>query len=116
MDLRRFDKRKDPTAGIRFKLVNSRLILETIVPSTPCARIPRWRSRLKRAWLVKVGPYEVNTLEEVQQTLLRYTTDPAEDIASRLLTFSHPEIKHGLTNEGIPQVNLDQLNPKAGVQ
>ena len=28
------------------------------------------------------------------------------------LTFSHPEVKHGLTNEGIPQVNLDQLNPR----
>ena len=26
--------------------------------------------------------------------------------------FSHPEVAHGLTNEGIPQVNLDQLNPR----
>ena len=29
-----------------------------------------------------------------------------------LLVFSHPEVAHGLTYEGIPQVNLDQLNPK----
>ena len=28
-----------------------------------------------------------------------------------ILVFSHPDIAHGLTNDGIPQVNLDQLNP-----
>ena len=111
VDLRRFDATKDPTAGMRFKLVNPWLILDTIVASTPCARIRRWRSRLKRAWLVKIGSYEVNTVEEVRQSLLRCTTDPAENIADCLLTFSYPEIKHGLTNEGIPQGNLDQLNP-----
>ena len=26
------------------------------------------------------------------------------------LLFSYPELKHGLTNDGIPQVNLDQIN------
>ena len=31
---------------------------------------------------------------------------------SCVLTFSHPEIQHGLSNDGIPQVNIDQLNPK----
>ena len=29
-----------------------------------------------------------------------------------ILTFSHPEIQHGLTNDGIPQINIGQLNPK----
>ncbi len=28
------------------------------------------------------------------------------------LIFSHPEIRHGLANDGIPQVNIDQFNPK----
>jgi hypothetical protein len=27
------------------------------------------------------------------------------------LTFFHPEIPHGLSNDGIPQVNINQLNP-----
>jgi hypothetical protein len=27
------------------------------------------------------------------------------------LTFSHPKIPYGLSNDGIPQVNIDQLNP-----
>jgi hypothetical protein len=26
--------------------------------------------------------------------------------------FFPPEIQHGLSNDGIPQVNIDQLNPK----
>ena len=29
-----------------------------------------------------------------------------------VLLFAQPEIRHGLTNEGIPQVNIDQLNPR----
>ncbi len=28
------------------------------------------------------------------------------------MTFSHPKIPHGLSNDGIPQVNIDQLNPR----
>jgi hypothetical protein len=28
------------------------------------------------------------------------------------LLFSHPDERHGLTNEGIPQISLDQLNPR----
>ena len=28
------------------------------------------------------------------------------------LTFSHPEVSHRITDAGIPQVNLDQLNPR----
>ena len=28
------------------------------------------------------------------------------------MTFLHPAIRHGLTNDGIPQINLDQLNPR----
>ena len=29
-----------------------------------------------------------------------------------ILTFSHPEVSHGLTCDGVPQVNLDQMNPR----
>ena len=28
-----------------------------------------------------------------------------------MLMFSYPEVSHGLTYEGIPQVNLDMMNP-----
>ena len=33
-------------------------------------------------------------------------------VKSCILTFSHPKIQHGLTNDGIPQINIDQLNSK----
>ena len=29
-----------------------------------------------------------------------------------ILMFSHPKVLHGLTCGGIPQVNLDQMNPR----
>jgi hypothetical protein len=36
----------------------------------------------------------------------------ASGAPSCTLIFLHPETCHGLTNDGIPQVNIDQLNPK----
>ena len=32
--------------------------------------------------------------------------------ANTKLLFSHPEVEHGITHDGIPQVNLNQLNPR----
>jgi hypothetical protein len=36
----------------------------------------------------------------------------ASGAPSCTLISSHPEKRHGLTNDGFPQVNIDQLNPK----
>ena len=112
VDLRRYDESKHAAAELRLTTTNSRLILDTIDKSTPCARIPRWRSRLKGAWLIQVGDTRVSTLDQVKQTFrdIHSSTTPPPDNCT--LLFSHPEMKHGLTNEGIPQVNLDQLNPR----
>ena len=32
--------------------------------------------------------------------------------ANTTLLLSHPEVEHGITHDGIPQVNLDQSNPR----
>ncbi|KAL9178452.1 hypothetical protein ACHAXT_003782 [Thalassiosira profunda] len=108
LPLRRY-KRHDATAGMRFDLINGRLILSHIEKSTVAAKIPRWRSRLRGAWLRKIGDVVVTTIDDVRATLAQLATANA---TSCWLTFSHPEIAHGLTNDGIPQVNVDQLNPR----
>ena len=74
--------------------------------------MPRCRSRIKGAWLVKVGDVTVDTIEEVTAALTSYCSDSNTDTQQCFLTFSHPAIRHGLTNDGIPQINLDQLNPR----
>ncbi|KAL9185818.1 hypothetical protein ACHAXT_003595 [Thalassiosira profunda] len=108
LPLRRY-KRHDATAGMRFDLINGRLILSHIEKSTVAAKIPRWRSRLRGAWLRKIGDVVVTTIDDVRTALAQLATANA---TSCWLTFSHPEIAHGLTNDGIPQVNVDQLNPR----
>ena len=71
--------------------------------------MPAWRTRIRGAWLQKVGNNVVTTEEEVIRALAKCGGTSAN---SCQLTFSYPEVSHGLTNTGIPQVNLDQLNPR----
>ena len=59
-----------PTAGMSLKNENGRLQLLDIKPSSPAARIPRWRSRIRGAWLVR---YTVTTYRITSDTLYRIT-------------------------------------------
>ena len=59
--------------------------------------------------MVEVNGVKVSTIDEVS-TVLRTAVEDGKRTCT--LLFSQPEIKHGLTNEGIPQVNIDQLNPR----
>ena len=53
IDLRKFDLHKHRTAGLCLAHSNKRLFLGGMAPGTPGAKIPRWRSRFKGAWLIK---------------------------------------------------------------
>ena len=48
---------------------------------------------------------EVDVIDALEKTV----GDGANEC---MLTFLHPEVSHGLTCDGIPQVNLDQMNPR----
>ena len=112
LNLKRFHKYAHETGGLLFHKLedyNGRLVLKDIKKSTPAAKIPRWRSRLRNAWLAKINDIEVSSVKQVERILADLVS---RDEPSCHLTFSHPEIRHGLTNDGIPQVNLDQLNPR----
>ena len=62
---------------------------------------------MRHAWLRKFGDIEVTSVADVKLALSTLSQQPRP---SCLLTFSHPEIKHGLANDGIPQLNVDLLN------
>ncbi len=110
LDLRWLDTDHIPTGGMNLVPIDDRLFLDSISRSTPAARIPRWRSRIKHAWLIKVNDTPVFSTADVTAAITALIHAKAK---SCQLLFSHPEIKHGLTNDGIPQVNLDQLNNRA---
>jgi hypothetical protein len=97
-----------PAAGMQFITVNGCLILQHIDKGTLAARIPCWRSELKGAWLREINSHPITMLNDIHQYLNECSTLPSQ---SCILTFSHPEIPHGISNDGIPQVNIDQLNP-----
>ncbi len=85
------------------------MILQHIEKSTLASKIPCWRSTLRGAWLRQVVDVTIRLLQDVQQSLVALI---ASGTPFCTLIFSHPEIRHGLTNDGISQVNIDQLNPK----
>ena len=107
LDLRRFDSTKHPTAGMNFITTDYRVFLGSMAKSTPAAKIPRWRSRLRQAWLIKINDTTISSIADVRTCLADLDRSNATKCT---LLFSHPEVKHGLTNGGIPQINLDQLN------
>ncbi len=98
-----------PTAGLILDVRDDRLYITDIVPGTPCAKIPRWRTRLKNTWLFRINNSAVSTISDVTK-LLDSLPHAARGIC-RLLVRS-ADLRDGLTNEGIPQLSLVQLNPR----
>ena len=96
-------------AGLTLIQRGDRLIVGGIVPSTPAAKIPRWRTRVRGAWLIEINGTPVKTREDVVTALVGLKEEGREECK---ILLAHPEIKDGLTNEGIPQTSIDQLNAR----
>jgi hypothetical protein len=115
IDIRKFDFTRHCSAGLSLLRQDNRLILVSMVPSTPGACIARWCIRLQGAMLLSVNGTPVTTLLDAQQVFHELSLRQA---ATCILLFAHPENSHGLSNKGIPllcrnqisQLNIDQLN------
>jgi hypothetical protein len=89
INLRKFDLRKHCTAGLCLAHSDGRLYLGGMTPSTPGAKIPRWRTRTKGAWIIQIGSIPVFTINDAQQAFQELS---ASAVPSVTLLFSHPEI------------------------
>jgi len=98
MDIHRFDFNCYRTAGLCLAHTDGRLILGGMAPSTPAAKIPRWRSRLKGTWLIKIGDHTVSTIAQAQQVFAQLNVD---GVSSVTLLFSHPEIRQARTTASL---------------
>ena len=85
IDLRKFDLKQHRTAGLCLAHVDGRLFLGSMTPGTPGAKIPRWRSRLKGAWLIKVG----NTLVSSTTSLPALTSALCQCAAAYSTNLDH---------------------------
>jgi hypothetical protein len=102
VDIRRFDFNRHCTAGLCLAQVNGWLILGGMTPSTPAAKIPCWRSRIKGAWLIKIGNSTVSSIEEAQRAFQHLGS---ASVSSIPLLFSHPEIRQDISRDGLPIVS-----------
>jgi len=101
-NLRKFDLTRHKTAGLSFIEHNKRLLLATMSPHTPEDLIPRWRTNLCGAWLVKINNTPVNNILEAQQIFQQLHNAKS---TTCVLLFSHPEINRDISNNGLPIMN-----------
>jgi hypothetical protein len=102
LDLHRFNFNQHQTAGLCLAQSNGCLILHVTTPSTPAAKITCWRSRIKGAWLIKIGGMTVSTIEVAQRAFQQLKLD---DVSLVLFLFSHPEIRQDVSHDGLPIVS-----------
>jgi hypothetical protein len=102
VDLRRFDLNKHRTARLCLAHHDGRLLLGGIAKGTPCAKITRWRTRIKGAWLIKVGPYTVTTITEAQDAFTALSLAGSTHVT---LLFSHPIVRQDISHDGLPIIS-----------
>jgi hypothetical protein len=115
LDLRKFDLSKHPIDGLRLHTKDGRLTLTSMDTSSPGARIDKWRSHIRGAWLVSIRDMAVSTLAEAQSAIRLLSENNAH---SCLLTLTHPEFSPDISHNGLPitsrddfsQLTHDQLN------
>ena len=87
LDIRRYGAYDKPSGGMVFAVADNRLILRDILPSSPAAKIPAWRTCIHGAWLRKVGENMVTTEKEV---VIALTVLSVNGAAHCDLVFLHP--------------------------
>ena len=102
MDIRRWDFTKFLTAGMSLLEQNGRLILAHMSPSTPGAKIPRWRTWLHGAWLIKIDDTTVTTIDHIQKVFQTLSDNGA---TSAHLLFAHPEVRPDVSRRGLPIIS-----------
>ena len=75
--------------------------------STPCARIPKWRSELRGAYITSINNHPVSTVKDVKLQIQHARSQNMENVEIGFATIEkaamHPQM-------GIPQLYQDQLN------
>jgi hypothetical protein len=97
IDLHHFDLKKHSMAGLSFIEKNGCTILAHISSSTPGAKIPRWRTRLRGAWLIKIGNHHITSIHDAQKAFKAITSAGA---MSAQLLFTHPEVHLDISCRG----------------
>ncbi len=89
LNLRHFDYAMHPTAGMSLYVNTGRLYLAAMSPSTPAEKIHDWCTRVRGAWLIKIGNTTVTSIVEAGAAFEALRESNA---MSTVLFFAHSEI------------------------
>ncbi len=115
LDLRKFDFAKHCTAGLCFVEKDQRLLLASMDPSTPGARISWWRTRICGVWLIEIDGTCIFTITDAQDVFRRLATANALGCT---LPFLHSKVTPDISTTSLPIMSKsifskfthDQLN------
>jgi hypothetical protein len=107
LDLRKFDFNTHRTAGLCLFEKDQRIYLASMAPSTPDAPIPRWRTRIRGAWLITINGTPVSSISDAQAVFQQLSATRAPTCT---LLFSHPEITPDISNKGLPIMSASNFS------
>jgi hypothetical protein len=70
-------------------------------------QILRWRSRIKGAWLIKVGDTPVFYLADAQEAFAKASVS---GLPSLMLLFSHTEVRQDISHDGLLIISSAQFS------
>ena len=87
--------------------IGNRIQLSECQKSTPAARIPKWRSMFKNAFITKIDNTNITTIQDIQNCITTVRENKCQTITCQFATITkqamHPQ-------DGIPLLYHDQLN------
>ncbi len=107
LDLRKWDYTKHRTAGLRLFTKSGQLLLATMDPSNPRAKVDKWQTQLRGAWLISIDGNEVSTITAAQEAFA-WLLETSHHTCT--LIFSHPHISPHISNCGVPSMSQDNFS------
>jgi hypothetical protein len=99
LDLQKINLARHPTAGLILFEKDNRILLASMAPGTPGARIARWRTCIRGAWLIQVDGTPVTSMSDAKAVFTRLSCSNSPRCT---LQFSHPEVNPDISNKGLP--------------
>jgi hypothetical protein len=107
LDRQKLDLQRHATAGLCFFEKDNRILLASMAPSTPGARLPWWRTRLCGAWLIQINNTPVASIYDPKTAFANLSSSNSQRCT---LLFSHPEITPDISNQGLPVMSKSDFS------
>ena len=118
LNVQNVNLKKHPTACLELYESSRRMFLWSIKPSTTAAKIPDWCTRLRGAWLIKIGNTIISSVEDASSTLRTLVNLDAQSGRSRTYVlgshFPYPICPWWFPHvvQLVPELQLPMLRPQ----